>query len=62
MVKKTALPETPDSEPLPARITMVDRAFYEIGTSGVHRDLIPGTVVMDPEIIKEVLARGAAHF
>ena len=46
----------------PARITMAERLFYEIGNSGVHRDLSPGDVILDPEIIKEVIARGAAHY
>lgn len=46
----------------PARITMVDRAFYEIGATGVHRDLAPGDVITNPEIIKEVIALGAAHY
>ena len=69
MVRKTAATEAPAAQdiepaaaPLPARITMVDRAFYEIGASGVHCDLMPGTVVTNPDIIKEVIARGAAFY
>lgn len=41
---------------------MVDRAFYEIGGSGVHRDLPPGAVVTNPDIIKEVIAHGASFY
>lgn len=48
--------------PLPVRITLVQRAFYEIGSSGVHRDLMAGAVITDPVIIAEVLDSGATWY
>ncbi|PUA19586.1 hypothetical protein [Glaciimonas sp. PCH181] len=59
MAKK---PQAVEAESLPVRITMAERAFYEIGTSGVHRDLIAGDVITDPVVIAEVIAFGASWY
>ena len=47
---------------LPEKLVMTQRVFYEIGTSGVYRDLQPGDVVTDPEIIQEVIDRNGGFY
>lgn len=49
-------------EALPERITLAQRVCYEIGTSGVLRDLQAAQVVTDPQTIAEVIALGAAWY
>lgn len=49
-------------EALPEKIIMAARVFYEIGNSGVHRDLNAGDVIADPKIIAEVFNLGAAWY
>ena len=51
-----------EPEVLPTKITMAVRVLYEIGNSGVHRDLEAGDVITDPDIIAEVIAFGASWY
>lgn len=50
------------AEPLPVKITMSQRVCYEIGTSGVLRDLHAGQIVTDPQTIAEVIHFGAQWY
>lgn len=59
---KAPKPAAQDAAPLPTKITLTERVFYEIGESGVHRDFNAGDVIINPVIIQELIDFGASYY